>query len=76
MTGTVVVDNFSFSPRVLRVAVGGTVTWDFRETVHTVEIDGRVLQSTGPTSMTFSAAGTYNYNCGPHPSMQGRIVVE
>jgi plastocyanin len=72
---TVVVNNFSFTPAEIRVAVGGTVTWEFIETVHTVQIDGMTLRSGGETSMTFDTPGTYAYNCGPHPSMQGVVVV-
>jgi plastocyanin len=72
---TVVVNDFSFTPAEIRVAVGGTVTWEFIETVHTVQIDGMTLRSGGETSMTFDTPGTYAYNCGPHPSMQGVVVV-
>lgn len=57
------------------MAVGDTVTWDFRETEHSVEINGSSLWAGGETSMTFDAPGTYPYNCGPHPEMTGVVIV-
>lgn len=44
---------------------------------YTSHDDETALRPTGPTSMTFSMAGPYAYNCGPHgSSMPGVIIVE
>jgi plastocyanin len=72
---TVVVDGFAFAPAEVRVAAGGTVTWDFVETNHTVVIDGVTLSPDGETSITFDTPGTYPYVCGIHSSMTGTVVV-
>jgi plastocyanin len=72
---TVVVDGFAFAPAEVRVAVGGTVTWDFVESNHTVVIDGVTLSPGGETSITFDTPGTYPYVCGIHSSMRGTVVV-
>jgi plastocyanin len=73
---TVVVEGYAFTPKEVRIAVGETVGWDFRETEHSVEVNGASLWAGGETSMTFDAPGTYPYNCGPHPDMMGVIIVE
>lgn len=64
------------------VAVGGTVTWSFTGTFnHSVRSLGSPsfvssgLQTSGDVVRTFSAAGTYQYDCQVHASMTGRIVV-
>lgn len=72
---TVVVDGFMFGPSEVRVAAGGTVTWDFREPGHTVVIDEMTLSASGETSMTFDEPGIYEYRCGVHPSMRGTVTV-
>ena len=74
-TATVVVDGFAFEPAEVRIAAGGTVTWDFVETNHTVVIDGVTLSPGGETSITFDTPGTYPYVCGLHSTMRGTVVV-
>lgn len=74
-SATVVVDGFAFAPAEVRIAAGGTVTWDFVETNHTVVIDGVTLSPDGETSITFDTPGTYPYVCGIHASMSGTVVV-
>ena len=79
----VTIDNFTFAPTAMTVAVGSTVTWTNRDDIpHTVVSadDPRAFKSkaldTGDTfSFTFSKAGTYSYFCSVHPKMVGRIVV-
>ena len=79
--------NGTENPAVDTVAVGGTVTWTWVDTgpvPHSVRSQGspaftssEVLTGDGQThSSTFSAAGTYQYDCEVHPgSMTGTIVV-
>jgi plastocyanin len=75
------IDNFSFAPQDLTVAVGTTVTWTNRDDIpHTVvSTDGafksKVRDTDEKFSYTFSKAGTYQYFCSIHPKMTGKVVV-
>ena len=75
------IDNFSFGPRELTVAVGTTVTWTNRDDIpHTVvSPDGvfksKVRDTDEKFSYTFTKAGTYPYYCSVHPKMTGKVVV-
>jgi len=76
------IDNFSFAPAMLTVAVGTTVTWTNRDDIpHTVvSADGVFKSKARDTdekfSYTFAKAGTYPYYCSIHPKMTGKIVVQ
>ena len=76
------IDNFSFGPNELKVAVGTTVTWTNRDDIpHTVvSNDGvfksKVLDTDEKYSFTFSKAGAYPYFCSIHPKMTGTVVVK
>jgi plastocyanin len=75
------IDNFSFGPQELTVAVGTTVTWTNRDDIpHTVvSSDGvfksKVRDTDEKFSYTFTKAGTYPYYCSVHPKMTGKVVV-
>ncbi len=80
---TVVIDNFSFSPKTFTVPIGATVTWTNHDKVpHVVTAaDNRVQKSPvlkpGQSfSNTFATAGTYSYFCSIHPKMTGKIIVK
>jgi len=76
------IDNFSFGPQTLTVAVGTTVTWTNRDDIpHTVvSTDGvfksKVRDTDEKFSYTFTKAGEYPYYCSVHPKMTGKIVVQ
>jgi plastocyanin len=76
------IDNFSFGPATLTVAVGTTVTWVNHDDIpHTVvSTDGafksKVLDTDEKFSFTFSKAGAYPYFCSIHPKMTGKVVVQ
>jgi plastocyanin len=76
------IDNFSFAPETLTVAVGTTVTWTNRDDIpHTVvSTDGafksKVRDTDEKFSYTFAKAGTYPYYCSVHPKMTGKVVVQ
>jgi plastocyanin len=77
----VTIDNFSFSPQEINVAVGTSVTWTNRDDIpHTVvSTDGvfksKVRDTDEKFSYTFTKAGTYSYYCSIHPKMTGKVVV-
>ncbi len=81
-TADVRLDNFSFGPATLTVAVGTTVTWTNRDDIpHTVvSTDGvfksKVLDTDEQFSHTFAKPGTFPYFCSIHPHMTGKIVVQ
>jgi len=76
------IDNFSFGPQTVTVAVGATVTWTNRDDIpHTVvSTDGlfksKVRDTDEKFSYTFAKAGTYPYYCSVHPKMTGKVVVQ
>jgi plastocyanin len=80
-TADVTIDNFSFRPQTLTVAVGTTVIWTNRDDIpHTVVSDDGVFKSKARDtdekfSYTFDQAGTYPYHCSIHPKMTGHVVV-
>lgn len=76
------IDNFSFGPETLTVAVGTTVTWTNRDDIpHTVVstegmFKSKVRDTDETFSYTFDKAGTYPYYCSIHPKMTGKVVVQ
>lgn len=81
-TAEVKIDNFSFGPSTITVAVGTTVTWVNRDDIpHTVVSDDKVFKSKAldtddKFSYTFTKAGTYGYFCSLHPKMTGKVIVQ
>ncbi len=79
----ITVDNFTFSPSVLTVPAGTTVTWTNRDDIPHLIVgrdDPAALRSppldTGDHySTVFTRPGTYAYFCSIHPHMQGTVVV-
>jgi plastocyanin len=76
------IDNFHYSPPMLVVAPGTTVTWtNDDDSPHSVrEKDGKfksaALDTDDKFSETFTAPGEYEYFCSIHPYMTGKIVVK
>ena len=81
-TALVKSDNFTFSPQVLTVAPGTTVTWaNEDDTPHTIVANdksfrSKALDTDERYSMTFAKPGTYEYFCSLHPHMTAKIVVK
>jgi plastocyanin len=81
-TAEVKIDNFSFGPQTLTVAVGTTVTWINHDDIphKVVSTDdvfkSKVLDTDEKFSYTFAKAGTYPYFCSIHPKMTGTVVVK
>jgi plastocyanin len=76
------IDNFTFTPPELTVAVGTTVKWLNRDDIpHTVvetnkTFRSKALDTDDSFSFTFATAGTFNYFCSLHPHMVGKIIVQ
>jgi len=79
-SNTVIMSDFDFSPQELTVKAGAEVTFKNEDSAsHTVtfsDFDSGSIQNGGNYKHTFDKAGTYDYHCTIHPSMQGKIVVE
>ena len=79
---TITIDNFTFTPPELTVAVGTTVKWVNHDDIPHSVVDGnkafrsKALDTDDSYSFTFASAGTFNYFCGLHPHMQGKIIVK
>ena len=80
----VVIDNFTFGPHDLTVAVGTTVKWVNHDDIpHTVvetsssrTFRSKALDTDDSYSFTFANAGTFSYFCSLHPQMQGKVIVK
>jgi plastocyanin len=76
------IDNFAFNPPELTVAVGTTVMWVNHDDITHSVVDknkafrSKALSTNNSFSFTFATAGTYDYSCGVHPQMMGKIVVK
>jgi plastocyanin len=77
----VTIDNFTFSPKELTVAVGTTVKFVNHDDIpHTVveknlSFRSKALDTDDAYSYTFATAGSFDYFCGLHPHMVGKIIV-
>ena len=81
-TRRVTIDNFTFSPAEVSVPVGTTLVWVNHDDVpHTVvelsrQFSSPALDTDVQYVHAFTAAGTYDYVCGIHPHMTGRVAVK
>jgi plastocyanin len=75
------IDNFTFKPDTVTVAAGTRIVW-----VNDDDIPHSIVETTGKFhspaldtedkfSFTFDKAGSYEYFCGLHPHMKGKVVV-
>jgi plastocyanin len=78
------IDNFTFDPPKLTVAVGTKVTWLNRDDVpHTAtssvkprQFDSGTLDTDDHFEHVFTTPGVYDYFCAVHPHMTGQIIVK
>jgi plastocyanin len=81
-TNVITIDNFTFSPKELKVAVGTTVKWVNHDDIpHTVvekktTFRSKALDTDDSYSYTFTSAGMFDYFCGLHPHMVGQVIVK
>jgi plastocyanin len=78
----ITIQNFSFNPSTITIKAGDKVIWKNNDPVpHSIVGDNfqgstGAFSNGGEFSMIFGTAGEYNYHCGIHPSMQGKIIVK
>jgi plastocyanin len=78
----VTIDNFTFAPKELTVAVGTTVKFVNHDDIpHTVvekklSFRSKALDTDDAYSYTFASAGSFDYFCSLHPHMVGKIIVK
>ena len=79
---TITIDNFTFTPKELTVAVGTTVTWANHDDIPHNVVDknkafrSKALDTDDSFTYTFATAGTFDYFCGLHPHMVGQVIVK
>jgi plastocyanin len=75
------IDNFTFKPDAVTVPAGTRIVW-----VNDDDIPHSIVETTGKFhspaldtedkfSFIFDKAGSYEYFCGLHPHMKGKVVV-
>lgn len=80
-TGTAIsIESFAFNPKVLTVPVGSTVVWtnndSAKHNVISTNFSSPEFGKGETFEFKFDQKGTYDYSCGIHPSMTGKIIVE
>lgn len=77
---TITIQNFSFNPSTLTVKQGTKVTWSNQDSaIHDIKSDtfnSQNLNRGNKFEFTFEDKGSFDYICGIHPTMTGKIVVE
>jgi plastocyanin len=81
--GVVSIADFKFGPETVVVAKGQTITWHNTDSSpHQVTITGAKAQRSSialkgqSTQLALADAGIYDYICGLHPAMKGKIEVK
>ena len=81
--GVVSITNFLFGPENVTVAANTPITWYNTDgSPHQVTIQGAKVQRSGvilkgqTAQLSVAEPGSYNYICGLHPQMKGKIEVK
>jgi len=75
------IDNFTFTPGAITVPVGTRIVWENNDDIphSVVETTGKfhsaALDTEDKFSFTFDRVGIFDYFCGLHPHMTGKVVV-
>ena len=82
-TSTVTIQNLQFNPSTVTIKAGDTVEWINNEAApHSINsvvpfsFSSSVLNKGDSYQHTFTQAGNYDYTCGIHPFMIGKVVVQ
>lgn len=75
----VAIQNFAFTPQAITINAGDAVTWVNQDSIsHSIKsgtFNSGTLGNGASFQHTFASSGTYEYSCGIHPSMTGKVVV-
>jgi plastocyanin len=80
--GTVTIAGFKFNPDTVTAAPNASITWTNDDSApHQVVVGAKnlttpVLNKGQSAELKIADAGSYDYICGIHPSMKGKIVVK
>ncbi len=76
------IDNFVFVPDTVTIKPGDTVTWENVDDIpHSLvsktpgAFRSHPLDTNDTFSFVFATAGAFDYFCGLHPHMQGKVIV-
>jgi len=78
---TVIIDNFAFKPNVISVKPGTHIVFKNQDDLpHSVVIPDMTVKSPlmdtdGTYDADFEKPGEYEYFCGIHPMMTGKVIV-
>src|ERR1700722_1737069 len=78
----VTIDNFTFSPKELTVAVGTTIKFVNHDDIpykvgeKKPPFRSKALDTDDAYSDSFASAGSFDYFCSLHPHMVGKIIVK
>ena len=78
----ITIDNFTFTPKELTVAVGTTVKWVNHDDIPHLVVNkdkafrSKALDTDDSFSYTFASVGTFDYFCALHPHMVGKVIVK
>jgi len=81
-TNVITIDNFTFTPPELTVALGTTVKWVNHDDIPHLVVNkdkvfrSKALDTDDSFSYTFASAGTFDYFCALHPQMVGKVIVK
>jgi plastocyanin len=79
---TVTIKNDAFTPAIIRVGAGQTVTFvNGDNETHTftsdaAAFDSKNVDANGHFAYTFTKPGSYPYHCAIHTFMKGTVIVE
>ena len=77
---SVSISNFAFVPATLTIKVGTTVVWTNNDSashnIKAVDFNSSLLAKGQTYEFKFDKAGSYDYSCGVHPTMTGKIIVQ
>lgn len=83
-TSLVEINSFGFIPQTITIKKGDSIKWVNKDSQpHQVVIDfgasrieGKILEENEEYSLRFMEQRDYDYYCGIHPSMTGKIIVQ
>jgi len=76
----IIIKGFAFNPSDVKIKAGATIIWENQDTApHKIKsetFNSGDLGNGDRFEFKFNTKGTFDYICGIHPSMHGRIIVE